>query len=82
MKLPGKKTRFQRVLKAVENSLDDAGSIGRGLSPITSRKDLKAKLPHAALTAGAIAAGIAGLTAGSAGISSYRRRRKGLSDDS
>lgn len=82
VKLPRKKTKFQRVLEAVEDSLDGGGSMGRGLSTITSRKDLEAMVPHGARTAGLIAGGIVGLTAGSAGISSYRRRRQGLSDAS
>ena len=82
MKFPTKKSKFQRALDAVTDSLDGVNSIERGLTGMTSRKELKAINPQTARTAAVIAGTAAGLTAGSAGISSYRRRREEASDDS
>jgi hypothetical protein len=62
-----RKSDRERLLEAVSASLD---SLRGGL---TKGKVLKASL---------IAGGLAGLTAGSAGISSLRRREKGAGDDS
>jgi hypothetical protein len=67
MKSFTRKSDRERVLEAVSASLD---SLRGGL---TKGKVLKASL---------IAGGLAGLTAGSAGISSLRRRDKGAGDDS
>jgi hypothetical protein len=69
-----RKSPLQRVLDTVSDSLDVASGA-------------KLSMPHASLgkgrKAGLIAAASAvGLTAGSAGISSLRRRSEGARDDS
>ena len=67
MSVFNRKSQLQRLAKSV----NDSG------------KPLKAALPNdKALKAGLIAGGLAGLTAGSAGISSLRRRAEGARDDS
>jgi hypothetical protein len=87
VKLPGRKTGFQRALDTIADTLDGGdGALERGLSHMSSSrrgvtKELKAIVPGGARTAGLIAGGVAGLTAGSAGISAYRRSREGRSDD-
>jgi hypothetical protein len=91
VKLPHKKSRVQRLLETA-NPLDLAGRAksklpsggGNALTAhLPKSKDLKARLPQGkALTAGLIASGLAGLTAGSAGISSLRRRRQEARSDS
>ncbi len=70
-KLFKRKSRRQRLLEAVNDSL---------VVPIAS----KLRLPSdKAVKVGAIAAGgLTGLTAGSAGVSSLRRRTEGEEDDS
>jgi hypothetical protein len=81
MGLFNRKSRLQRFLETVNDSLEAlsagaAGSVGSG-------KALKDVVPKdKARKAGLIAGGLAGLTAGSAGISSLRRRMEGASDDS
>ena len=82
MRLFNRKSKFERFLETVNDSLESvtgfaaAGSVGSG-------KALKDALPKdTARKAGLIAGGIAGLTAGSAGISSLRRRLEGARDDS
>ena len=62
-----RKSDLERLLEAVSDSFD---ALRGGL---TKGKVLKA---------GLIAGGLAGLTAGSAGISSLRRREEGAGDDS
>jgi len=65
MRLFNRKNQLQRMLETVNDSLD---------VPST----LKSGPPGKAVKAGLIAAGsFAGLTAGSAGISSLRRKREG-----
>lgn len=73
MRLFKRKNQFERLLDAVDDVLDD---IPDGI------KDLPKGGSGKALKAGLIAAGVAGLTAGSAGISSLRRRKEGARDDS
>jgi hypothetical protein len=85
MRLFNRKSQLQRLLENVNDSLaalsaiklDTPGGGGPG-------KALKAALPNKdkARKAGLIAGGLAGLTAGSAGISSLRRRQEGARDDS
>jgi hypothetical protein len=75
MRLFNRKSQLQRVLETVNDSLD------------ASRSGITSRLPSGdsakTLKAGLIAAGsLAGLTAGSAGISSLRRRSAGARDDS
>jgi hypothetical protein len=84
MRLFNKKSQLQRLLENLNDSLDALSGIkfdapsGGGAG-----KALKAALPKdKARTAGWIAGGLAGLTAGSAGISSLRRRQEGARDDS
>ena len=79
MKLPQKKSTLDHV---IQDSVDGAGSIRQSLSDLDLGKHVSAALPDGARTAGLIAGGLVGLTAGSAGISSYRRRRAGASDHS
>jgi hypothetical protein len=67
MRPPNRKSDLERLLEAISDSLD---ALRGGL---TKGKVLKATL---------IAGGLAGLTAGSAGISSLRRREEGAGDDS
>lgn len=82
MKLPHKKSTLDRVIEVAEDSVDSTNSIAQSISKLDLPKHLKAALPDGARTAGLIAGGMAGLTAGSAGISSYRRRKTGASDHS
>jgi hypothetical protein len=85
MRLFNKKSPLQRLLENLNDSLDALSAIkidtpGGSTSP---GKALKAALPKdTARKAGWIAGGLAGLTAGSAGISSLRRRKEGARDDS
>jgi hypothetical protein len=74
MRLFNRKSRLQRLLDTVNDSLDVPSGVKSSLPDVGSDKALKA---------GLIAAGsLAGLTAGSAGVSSLRRRREGARDDS
>jgi hypothetical protein len=74
MRLFNRKSRPQRVLETVSDSLDVSSGIKTVLAGAGSGKALKG---------GLIAAGsLAGLTAASAGISSLRRRQEGTRDDS
>jgi hypothetical protein len=79
-----KKSQLQRLLDNLNDSLDALSGI-KFDTPSASRpgKALKAALPKdKARKAGWIAGGLAGLTAGSAGISSLRRRQEGARGDS
>lgn len=70
MRLLNRKNHVQRLFDTVNDSLDVPSTLTSGAS-------------GKAVKAGLIAAGgLAGLTAGSAGISSLRRKREGASDDS
>jgi hypothetical protein len=81
MKLFNRKSRFERLLETVTDSLESVGGLAAA-SGVGSGK-LKDALPKdKARKAGLIAGGVAGLTAGSAGISSLRRRLEGDRDDS
>lgn len=74
MGLFSKKNQLQRLLETVEDSFDgptNAEGRRRGVRP---GKALKASL--------FAAGGLAALTAGSAGITSLRRRMEGARDDS
>jgi hypothetical protein len=84
MKLPHRKTRMQRVLQNVGHALDATGGPKLAVPGLAgSAKGLKPSVPKdAAVKAGLVAGGLAGLTAGSAGISALRRRAEGASDDS
>lgn len=82
MKLPHRKSKLQRVMEAVERSLEGADGLGQSVSRLSSNRRLKAALPDRARTAGLIAGGVAGLTAGSASISSYRRHQEEADHDS
>jgi len=100
MKLLNRKSRLERLLETVTDSLDvtrptkssrikpslpsglRSGS-GSALPGVGTRNALKAGLAQDNLVkAGLIAGGLAGLTAGSAGISSLRRRNEGARGDS
>ncbi|MDQ5832609.1 MAG: hypothetical protein M3550_06070 [Actinomycetota bacterium] len=83
MRLLNRKSQLQRLLETVNDSLDVPSGIKFGLPAVGTGNALKAGLPKGkALKAGLIAGGLAGLTAGSAGISSLRRRQEGARDDS
>ena len=82
MKLPHKKSPLEQVIDAAEDSVGGIGTVRNGLSDLELPKHVAAALPDGARTAGLIAGGLVGLTAGSAGISSYRRRRAEASDHS
>jgi hypothetical protein len=70
MRLLNRKNQVQRLLETVNDSLDVPAKLPSGP-------------PGKAVKAGLIAAGgLAGLTAGSAGISSLRRKNEGASDRS
>ena len=80
MKLFNRKSKFDRLLETVNDSLEGVAGLAAGAG---SGKALKDALPKdKARKAGLIAGGLAGLTAGSAGISSLRRRLEGARDDS
>ena len=74
MRILNRKTPLQRFLDSVNDTLD----VPDGL-----RFDLPGGGPGKALKVGLIAvSGLAGLTAGSAGISSLRHHKEGARDDS
>ena len=74
MRILNRKTPLRRFLDSVNDTLD----VPDGL-----RFDLPGGGPGKALKAGLIAVGgLAGLTAGSAGISSLRHHKEGARDDS
>jgi hypothetical protein len=83
MRLLNRKSQLQRLLENVNDSLDALSGIKFDTPSGGAGKALKAALPKdKARKAGWIAGGLAGLTAGSAGISSLRRRQEGARDDS
>jgi hypothetical protein len=75
MKLFNKKSRLQQVLETVNDSLDLPGARSKfSLPNIGSTGALKEGISQdTAIKASFVAAGLAGLTAASAGISSLRR---------
>jgi hypothetical protein len=74
MRLFNRKSQLQRLLETLNDSLDASTSGIKSRLPSGLRQDTEGCL---------IAAGsLAGLTAGSAGISSLRRRGEGARDDS
>lgn len=89
MRFLNRKSNFDRLLETVSDSLDAANGLkavlpdglgsGKPLKDgLPTGKKVKAVMPRGrALKAGLVAGGLAGLTAGSAGISSLRRRREG-----
>jgi hypothetical protein len=80
MKLFNRRSKFDRLLEGVTGSLESVVGLA-GASGVGSGKALKDALPKdKARKAGLIAGGVAGLTAGSAGISSLRRRLEGADD--
>lgn len=92
MKLLNRKSRLRRLRESVNDSLNVRSAIASTLPGRTSGHSLKGALPNGkhlkaalpkdkALKAGVIVSGVAGLTAGSAGISSLRRRTEGANDD-
>jgi len=83
MKVLNRKNRAQRLVERVNGSLDVPSGIKSAASRVASGDALKAALPKGkARQAGLIAGGLAGLTAGSAGISSMRRRKEESAADS
>jgi hypothetical protein len=83
MRLINKKTQFQRFLDKVDDSVDVPTGIKSGLSGLASTHPLKGVVPQGkGLKAGIIAGATVGLTAGSAAISSLRRRNEGARGDS
>ncbi len=98
MKLPNRKSKLERLLETVTDSLERPSPskfsrpspskyslpspIG-SLPGLGSRNALKVAMPKGeALKAGLVAGGLVGLTAGSAGISRLRRSNRGARDDS
>jgi hypothetical protein len=78
MRLRKRKSMLQRAFDAVSDSLEVPSGNDSARRRIPSRGALKARLPHGKVAkVGAAAAGLAGLTATSAGISSLRRRSEG-----
>ena len=74
MRLFRRKSQLQRLFETVSD---------RFAAPIGKKLHLPGRPPDKTLKAGLIAAGgLTGLTAGSAGISSLRRRVEGPRDDS
>ncbi|MGI8572082.1 MAG: hypothetical protein ACR2L9_05565 [Solirubrobacteraceae bacterium] len=78
--IPSRKSRLQRFLDKVNDSLDVPSGIKSSLPSVKS--SLPSVASGNARKAGLIAGTLAGLTAGSAGISSLRRRNEGARDDS
>lgn len=80
MRLLDRRNRLQRLVDAV-NPLGGGHGVTNALP---GRKTFKNAVPEkdTAVKAGLIAGGLAGLTAGSAGISSLRRRQGRARDDS
>jgi hypothetical protein len=88
------KSKREQLLETVADSLDpvklyktvfpDGLPSGETLKEaLPTSESLKSVVPRdRALKAGLVAGGLAGLTAGSAGISSLRRRREEAADDS
>ena len=75
MRLFNRKSNLQRIAETVGDSLDVSSALKFDLPDVARSSK--------ALKAGLIAAGgLAGLTAGSAGISSLRQHREGAGDDS
>ena len=74
MRIFNRKSQLQRLMDTVKDSLDVPSGMKFDLPGGGSGKAVKMGL----MAAG----GLAGLTAGSAGISSLRRHREGVSDDS
>lgn len=74
MRIGRKKSTLQQVLDTVQDALGSVGDANPGLPDIDSGKARKAGL--------VAAGGLAGLTAGSAMISSLRRRLDGARDRS
>lgn len=83
MRILNRKSQMQRLLETVNDLLDGPGGIRSSL-PGGIKSSLPGVGPRSkALKTGMLAAGgLAGLTAGSAGISSLRRRKEGARDDS
>jgi hypothetical protein len=89
-----RKSNLERLLETVSDSLDAANVLKAALpdglrsgktlkEALPTGKSLKAVVPRGrALKAGLVAGGLAGLTAGSAGISSLRRRGEGAAGNS
>lgn len=74
MKLVKGKSKFQRLLETAGDSLNVPSGVKSSLPDLHAGKGLKRGL----IAAG----GLVGLTAGSAGISSLRRRKEGTRDHS
>ena len=74
MKLVHRKSKLQRLLETAGDSLNVPSGVKSSLPDLNAGKGLKRGL----IAAG----GLAGLTAGSAGISSLRRRKEGARDGS
>jgi hypothetical protein len=82
MGLFNRKSKVERLLETVNDSLETVAGLAAA-SGVGSGRTLKDALPKdKARKAGLIAGGVAGLTAGSAGISSLRRRLEGARNDS
>jgi hypothetical protein len=82
MRLFNRKSKFDRLVETVTDSLETVTGLAT-TGGLGSGRALKDALPKdKARKAGLIAGGVAGLTAGSAGISSLRRRLEGARDES
>ena len=82
MRLFNRKSKFDRLLETVNDSLESVAGLAAA-GGVGSGKALKDALPRdKARKAGLIAGGVAGLAAASAGLSSLRRHLEGAGDDS
>ena len=82
MQVTKRKSRLQRALATASGALDVPTGIRSALPNVRPAKAIKAAVTGKPLKAGLIAGSLAGLTAGSAEISSRRRRDEGARDDS
>jgi hypothetical protein len=82
MRLLNKKSRMQRLLETINDSLELPGGHGKfSLPDMVSASGLRDGLSqNKAVKAGFIAAGVGGLTAASASISSIRRAGEARGD--
>lgn len=80
LEIPGalKPSPRSRIKSALPNPLK-----GSGMSKGSASDAIRARLPQqSARTTGLVAGGLAGLTAGSAGVSALRRRKEGAGESS
>lgn len=84
MGLFNRKSRLEQVWDSINDAVDAPNAMRTALAGSGAGRAAKAAMPgkDRAVKAGLIVGGLAGLTAGSAGISSLRRRQEGARDGS